>query len=69
MSLFVLGLNKLTSKKGKAINLIVYMDIAQLMIYVQQFEEDKLNERKENQSNKAKLDNPNHSKQRVENGN
>ncbi|WMV32871.1 hypothetical protein MTR67_026256 [Solanum verrucosum] len=42
MSVFVAGLSHLSSKKGNATMLIGKMDIARLMIHVQQVEEDKL---------------------------
>jgi len=47
MSLFVVGLSRLSSKKGKEAMLIGNMDIARLMIHVQQVEEDKLKDREE----------------------
>uniref|UniRef100_M1DIK4 Gag-pol protein n=1 Tax=Solanum tuberosum TaxID=4113 RepID=M1DIK4_SOLTU len=47
MSLFVAQLSYLSSKEGKAAMLIGDMDIARLMINVQQVEEDKLRDREE----------------------
>ena len=45
MSLFVVGLTRLSSNESKAAMLIGDMDIARLMIHVQQVEEDKLKDR------------------------
>ncbi|KAK4716132.1 hypothetical protein R3W88_014470 [Solanum pinnatisectum] len=45
VSLFFSGLSRLSSKEGKATMLIGDMDIARLMIHVQQVEEDKLRDR------------------------
>ncbi|KAK4718245.1 hypothetical protein R3W88_016583 [Solanum pinnatisectum] len=47
MGLFVAGLCSLSSKEGKTVMLIGDMDIARLMIHVQQVEEDKLMGREE----------------------
>ncbi|WMV15310.1 hypothetical protein MTR67_008695 [Solanum verrucosum] len=47
MSLFVVGLPRLSNKKSKATMLIGDMGIARLMIHVQQVEEDKLRAREE----------------------
>ncbi|KAH0714755.1 hypothetical protein KY284_007660 [Solanum tuberosum] len=52
MSLFVAGLSHLSSKQGKATMLIGDMDIARLMIHVQQVEEEKLKDRKEFRNNR-----------------
>ncbi|KAH0780669.1 hypothetical protein KY290_000267 [Solanum tuberosum] len=54
MSLFVVRLTRLSSKESKAAMLIGYMGITRLMIYVQQFGEDKLNDREEFKNKKAK---------------
>ncbi|KAH0730162.1 hypothetical protein KY289_001350 [Solanum tuberosum] len=56
-SLFVAGLSRLSSKKGKATMLIGDMDIARLMVYVQQVEEEKLRDREEFRNKKAKIGN------------
>lgn len=42
MSLVVVGLSHISSKKGKTICLIGYTDITRLMIHVQRIEKDKL---------------------------
>ena len=55
MSLFVAGLSRLSSKKGKAVVLIGDIDITRLMIHVQQVEEDKLKDREEFRNKKAKI--------------
>ncbi|XP_049380766.1 uncharacterized protein LOC125845293 [Solanum stenotomum] len=54
ISLFVAGLSHLSSKEGKAAMLIRDMDIARLMVYVQQVEEEKLRDREEFRNKKAK---------------
>jgi len=54
MSLFVSGLSHLSSKEGKAAMLIGDIDIARLMIHVQQVEEDKLRDREEFRYKKTK---------------
>ncbi|KAH0661922.1 hypothetical protein KY284_026853 [Solanum tuberosum] len=54
MSLFVDELSRLSRKEGKAAMLIGEMDIARLMIHVQQVEEDKLRDRKEFKNKRAK---------------
>ena len=41
--------------KGRAVILIEDMDIARLMVYVQQVEEEKMRDRKEFRNKKAKL--------------
>ena len=45
MSLFVAELGRASSKEGRAAMLIGDMDIFQLVVYVQQFEEEKLRTR------------------------
>ncbi|KAH0669190.1 hypothetical protein KY285_023348 [Solanum tuberosum] len=57
MNLFVAGLSRLSSKEGKAVMLIGDMDIAMLMIHVQQVEEDKLRDREEFKNKSAKTGN------------
>ncbi|XP_049378159.1 uncharacterized protein LOC125842927 [Solanum stenotomum] len=54
MSLYVDGLSRLSSKKGKAAMLIGDMDIARLIVYMQQVEEEKLRDRGEFGNKKAK---------------
>uniref|UniRef100_M1DKN3 Gag-pol polyprotein n=1 Tax=Solanum tuberosum TaxID=4113 RepID=M1DKN3_SOLTU len=54
MSLFVPGLSRMSSKEGKAVMLIRDMDIARLMIHVQQVEEDELRDREEFRNRKSK---------------
>lgn len=68
MSLFMSGLSRLSSKEGKATMLIGDMDIARLMIHMQQVEEDKLKEREEKQSKRAMMANHESNKQRAGNG-
>ncbi|KAH0781998.1 hypothetical protein KY290_001596 [Solanum tuberosum] len=57
MILFVVGLSRLSSKEGKAAMLIGNMDIARLMVYIQQVEEEKLRDREEFKNKKAKTGN------------
>ncbi|XP_049410640.1 uncharacterized protein LOC125873834 [Solanum stenotomum] len=47
MSLFVIGLSRLSSREGRAAMLIGDMDIARMMIHVQQVKEEKLKDREE----------------------
>uniref|UniRef100_M1DP83 Gag-pol protein n=1 Tax=Solanum tuberosum TaxID=4113 RepID=M1DP83_SOLTU len=54
MSLFVVGLTRLSSKESKAAMLIGDMDIARLMIHVQQVEKDKMRDREEFKNKRAK---------------
>ncbi|KAH0682694.1 hypothetical protein KY285_022193 [Solanum tuberosum] len=54
ISLFVAGLSCQSSKEGKAVMLIGDMNIARLMIHVQQVEEDKLKYREEFKNKRAK---------------
>ncbi|KAK4727150.1 hypothetical protein R3W88_032067 [Solanum pinnatisectum] len=57
MSLFVAGLSRLSSKEGKATMLICDMNIARLMVYVQQVEEEKLRDREEFKNKRANTGN------------
>uniref|UniRef100_M1DDT8 Gag-pol polyprotein n=1 Tax=Solanum tuberosum TaxID=4113 RepID=M1DDT8_SOLTU len=57
MSLFVIGLSRLSRKESKAAMLIGDMNIARLMIHVQQVEEDKSNDKEEFRNKKAKTGN------------
>ncbi|KAH0781716.1 hypothetical protein KY290_001314 [Solanum tuberosum] len=52
MSLFVVGLDHLSSKEGRAVMLIGVMDISRLMVYVL-VEEEKLNDRKDFKNKRA----------------
>uniref|UniRef100_M1DYW8 Retrotransposon gag protein n=1 Tax=Solanum tuberosum TaxID=4113 RepID=M1DYW8_SOLTU len=54
MSMFIVGLSRLSSKEGKEAMLIGGMDIARLMIHVQHVEEDKLRDREKFRNKKAK---------------
>uniref|UniRef100_M1DWL7 Gag-pol protein n=1 Tax=Solanum tuberosum TaxID=4113 RepID=M1DWL7_SOLTU len=54
MRLFVAGLSRLSSKEGKTTMLIGDMDIARLIIYVQQVEEDKLRDKEKFKNKRAK---------------
>ncbi|KAH0658156.1 hypothetical protein KY289_026904 [Solanum tuberosum] len=57
MSLFVAGLSRLSSKEGRAAMLISDMDILRLMVYVPQVEEEKLRDREQFKSKRAKTRN------------
>ncbi|XP_049391462.1 uncharacterized protein LOC125855816 [Solanum stenotomum] len=57
MSLFVVGLSRLSSKEGRATMLIGDMYISRLMVYVQQVEKEKLRDREEFRSKRAKTGN------------
>ncbi|KAH0679067.1 hypothetical protein KY284_020152 [Solanum tuberosum] len=57
MSLFVDGLSHLSSREGRAAMLIGDMDIARLMIHVQQVDEEKLKDREEFRNKRAKTGN------------
>uniref|UniRef100_M1DFU2 Gag-pol polyprotein n=1 Tax=Solanum tuberosum TaxID=4113 RepID=M1DFU2_SOLTU len=54
MSLFVVGLTRLSSKESKAAMLIGYIGIGRLMIHVQQVEKDQLKDREEFENKRAK---------------
>ncbi|XP_049365710.1 uncharacterized protein LOC125830574 [Solanum verrucosum] len=54
ISLFVAGLSRQSSKEGKAKMLIGDMNIARLMIHLQQVEEDKRKDQKEFKNKRAK---------------
>uniref|UniRef100_M1DIK1 Gag-pol protein n=1 Tax=Solanum tuberosum TaxID=4113 RepID=M1DIK1_SOLTU len=55
MSLFVVGLTRMSSKKSKATMLIGYMGIARLIIHVQQVEKNQLKDREEFENKRAKI--------------
>ncbi|KAK4730142.1 hypothetical protein R3W88_023130 [Solanum pinnatisectum] len=57
MSLFVVGLGRLSSKEGRDAMLIGDMDISMLMVYVQHVEEEKLRDREEFKNKRAKIGN------------
>ncbi|XP_049375608.1 uncharacterized protein LOC125840688 [Solanum verrucosum] len=57
MSLFVAGLSRLSSKKGKDAMLIGDMEIERLMVYVQQVKEEKQRDMNEFKNKKAKTGN------------
>ncbi|KAH0652537.1 hypothetical protein KY289_030215 [Solanum tuberosum] len=54
MSLFVVGLSPQSSKEGKAAMLIGDLDLARVMIHIQQVEDDNLKDRKEFKNKRAK---------------
>ncbi|WMV46909.1 hypothetical protein MTR67_040294 [Solanum verrucosum] len=54
MSLFVVGLTRLSNKESKATMLIGYIGIARLMIHVQQVEKNQLKDREEFENKRAK---------------
>ncbi|WMV07607.1 hypothetical protein MTR67_000992 [Solanum verrucosum] len=54
MSLFVVGLTRLSSKESKAVMLIGYMGIARLIIHVKQVEKDQLKDREKFKNKRAK---------------
>ncbi|WMV24323.1 hypothetical protein MTR67_017708 [Solanum verrucosum] len=54
MSLFVVGLTRLSCKESKAVMLLADMGIARLMIHVQQVEEDKMKDREGFKNKRAK---------------
>ncbi|KAH0665107.1 hypothetical protein KY285_026313 [Solanum tuberosum] len=57
MSLFIAGLSRMPSKEGKVAMLIGVMDIARLIVYVQQVVEEKLRDIEEFKNKKAKTGN------------
>ena len=57
MSLFVAGLSRQSSNEGRDAMLIGDMDIARLMVYVQQVKEEKLRNREEFRNKRAKTGN------------
>ncbi|WMV58022.1 hypothetical protein MTR67_051407 [Solanum verrucosum] len=57
MSPFVAGLSRLSSKEGKTAMFIGDINIARFMIYVQQVEEEKLEDREESRNKKVKTGN------------
>ncbi|XP_049364271.1 uncharacterized protein LOC125829036 [Solanum verrucosum] len=67
MSLFVVGLSPLSSKKGKAAMLIGDIDIGRLMVYVQHVEEKKLRDREGFRNKKATTGNANKGEYNSEN--
>ncbi|WMV57445.1 hypothetical protein MTR67_050830 [Solanum verrucosum] len=54
MSLFVIGLTRLSSKESKTTMLIGYMGIARLVIHVQQVEKDQMKDKEEFENRRAK---------------
>lgn len=54
MDLFVSGLSQMTKKEGRNMMLIRDMDIAWLPMYVQQVEEEKVQDREDFRSRRAK---------------
>ncbi|XP_015060393.1 uncharacterized protein LOC107006333 [Solanum pennellii] len=57
MSLFVADLGRASSKEGRAAMLICDMNIYRVMVYVEQVEREKLRNKEENRTNKAKTGN------------
>nr|AAT39945.1 Putative polyprotein, identical [Solanum demissum] len=55
MSLYVAGLSRQSSKKGKAAMLIRDIDLARFIIHLQQVEEDKLKDREDFKDKRAKI--------------